>query len=83
LSNTGVFNYEAEGDPGITMTGSITVSNIQSPVTSSNTVDDIGIRTSIPPGSSILSSTLSSKSNGSSRKTIERQASFEIEGLKP
>ena len=33
FSNPGVFNYEAEGDPGVTMTGSVTVGNIQSPVT--------------------------------------------------
>jgi plastocyanin len=36
FSNTGVFNYEAEGDPGVTMTGSVTVDNIQSPVVSSS-----------------------------------------------
>jgi plastocyanin len=36
FSNPGVFNYEAEGDPGVTMTGSVTVDNIQSPVTSSS-----------------------------------------------
>ena len=53
LSNTGVFNYEAEGDPGVTMTGSVTVSNIQSPVTpssssasttsNSSNIDTVGI----------------------------------------
>ena len=37
FSNPGVFNYEAEGDPGVTMTGSVTVGNVQSPVTSSST----------------------------------------------
>ncbi len=37
FSNPGEFNYEAEGDPGVTMTGSITVENVQSPVTPSNT----------------------------------------------
>lgn len=31
FSNPGVFNYEAEGDPGVTTTGSVTVGNIQSP----------------------------------------------------
>ena len=36
FSNSGVFNYEAQGDPGVTMTGSIDVGNIQSPVTPSN-----------------------------------------------
>ncbi len=36
FSNPGVFNYEAEGDPGVTMTGSVTVGNIQSPVTPSS-----------------------------------------------
>src|SRR5215210_1428430 len=35
FSNPGVFNYEAEGDPGVTMTGAVTVENIQSPVISS------------------------------------------------
>ena len=38
FSNPGVFNYEAEGDPGVTMTGSVTVDNIQSPVTSSSSI---------------------------------------------
>ncbi|WP_148685502.1 cupredoxin domain-containing protein [Candidatus Nitrosocosmicus hydrocola] len=36
FSNPGVYNYEAEGDPGVTMTGSVTVEDIQSPVTSSS-----------------------------------------------
>jgi len=36
FSTPGVYNYEAEGDPGVTMTGSVTVDNIQSPVTSSS-----------------------------------------------
>ena len=35
FSNPGVFNYEAEGDPGVTMTGTVTVGNIQSPVITS------------------------------------------------
>lgn len=58
FSETGVYNYEAEGDPGVTMTGTITVDNIQSPATlssssgstttsttsnSSNNVDTVGI----------------------------------------
>ena len=52
FSNPGVFNYEAEGDPGVTMTGSVTVGNIQSPVTpsssstsnsSSSGIDTVGI----------------------------------------
>lgn len=33
FSNPGEFNYEAQGDPGVTMTGSITVGNIDSAVT--------------------------------------------------
>ena len=37
FSNPGVYNYEAEGDPGVTMTGSVTVDNIQSSVTPSST----------------------------------------------
>jgi plastocyanin len=37
FSNPGVYNYEAEGDPGVTMTGSVTVGNIQSSVTPSST----------------------------------------------
>ena len=36
FSNPGVYNYEAEGDPGVTMTGSVTVGNIQSSVTPSS-----------------------------------------------
>jgi len=36
FSNPGVYNYEAEGDPGVTMTGTVTVGNIQSPVTTSS-----------------------------------------------
>ena len=47
FSNPGVFNYEAEGDPGVTMTGSVTVGNIQSPLTSSSSsssnIDTVGI----------------------------------------
>ena len=50
FSNTGVYNYEAEGDPGVTMTGSITVDSIQSPVTSSavanastSNIDTVGV----------------------------------------
>ena len=51
FSNPGTFNYEAEGDPGVTMTGYITVGNIQSPVTSSSTstnsnssnIDTVGV----------------------------------------
>jgi plastocyanin len=52
FSNPGVYNYEAEGDPGVTMTGSVTVGNIQSPVTptssstsnsSSSSIDTVGI----------------------------------------
>ncbi|MEJ7641959.1 MAG: hypothetical protein WKF36_07160 [Candidatus Nitrosocosmicus sp.] len=51
FSKPGVFNYEAEGDPGVTMTGSVTVGNIQSPVnhqpptsnSSSGSIDTVGI----------------------------------------
>jgi len=49
FSNPGVFDYEAEGDPGVTMTGAVTVENIQSPVTSSTSnsnssnIDTVGI----------------------------------------
>lgn len=49
FSNPGVFNYEAEGDPGVTMTGAVTVENIQSPVISStassnsSNIDTVGI----------------------------------------
>ncbi len=49
FSNPGVFNYEAEGDPGVTMTGAVTVENIQSPVTpstsnsNSSNIDTVGI----------------------------------------
>jgi plastocyanin len=39
FSNPGVYNYQAEGDPGVTMTGSVTVGNVQSPVTSSSTAN--------------------------------------------
>ena len=49
FTNTGVYNYEAEGDPGVTMTGSVTVDNIQSSVTSTSTnastsnIDTVGV----------------------------------------
>ncbi len=51
FSSPGTFNYEAEGDPGVTMTGYIIVGNIQSPVTSSGTstnsnssnIDTVGV----------------------------------------
>ena len=47
FSNPGVFNYEADGDPGVTMTGSVTVDNIQPPLTSSSSspsnIDTVGI----------------------------------------
>lgn len=49
FSNPGVYNYAAEGDPGVTMTGTITVDNIQSPVASSSSnssasnIDTVGI----------------------------------------
>ena len=50
FGTAGVYNYEAEGDPGVTMTGSVTVDNIQSQVTptsttsnSSSNIDTVGI----------------------------------------
>jgi len=51
FSNPGAFKYEAEGDPGVTMTGSITVKNIESQSTSSssstnsdsNNIDTVGV----------------------------------------
>lgn len=42
FNNPGKFDYEADGDPGVTMTGSITVGNIQSPVASSSSSDTTG-----------------------------------------
>jgi plastocyanin len=49
FSNVGTYNYEAEGDPGVIMTGSVTVDNIQSPVISSSAnastsnIDTVGV----------------------------------------
>ncbi|WP_148687528.1 cupredoxin domain-containing protein [Candidatus Nitrosocosmicus hydrocola] len=51
FGNQGVFNYEAEGDPGVTMMGQVTVEDIQSPVISSSSttsnssvnIDTVGI----------------------------------------
>lgn len=50
FNKPGKFNYEAQGDPGVTMTGSITVGNIQSPITSTNSsgnsnsnIDTVGV----------------------------------------
>jgi plastocyanin len=49
FSNPGVFNYEAEGDPGVTMIGTVTAENIQSPVmpstasSNSSNIDTVGI----------------------------------------
>lgn len=51
FSNPGTFNYKADGDPGVTMTGSIAVGNINSLVTSSRTstssnssnIDTVGV----------------------------------------
>ena len=37
FDKSGVYNYEAQGDPGVTMSGTITVvDNLSSPVTSSD-----------------------------------------------
>ena len=53
FTSPGVFNYEAEGDPGVTKTGSVTVGNILAPITpssspstsnsSSGSIDTVGI----------------------------------------
>jgi hypothetical protein len=52
FSNPGSFNYQADGDPGVTMNGSITVENIQMPlststssntITNSSSIDTIGV----------------------------------------
>ncbi len=45
FNRTGTYYYEAEGDEGVTMRGTITVGNIQSPVANSaNTgIDTVGV----------------------------------------
>ncbi|MEJ7642679.1 MAG: hypothetical protein WKF36_10895 [Candidatus Nitrosocosmicus sp.] len=45
FNNPGTYNYEAEGDPGVTMRGAITVTNIQSPVANSanSGIDTVGV----------------------------------------
>ncbi len=45
FNSTGTYNYEAEGDPGVTMRGAITVGNIQSPVANSanGEIDTVGV----------------------------------------
>ncbi len=46
FNNSGTYNYEAEGDPGVTMQGTIVVDdNIQAPVTNSNNtaLDTVGV----------------------------------------
>lgn len=45
FNSTGTYNYQAEGDPGVTMRGAITVGNIQSPVTNSanGEIDTVGV----------------------------------------
>lgn len=49
FNSPGVYNYEAEGDPGVTMTGAVTVGNVQSPVSASTSnpnssnIDTVGI----------------------------------------
>src|SRR5918998_5108718 len=45
FNSTGTYNYKAMGDPGVTMRGAITVSNIQSPVTNSanGEIDTVGV----------------------------------------
>jgi plastocyanin len=55
FSSPGVYNYEAQGDPGVIMTGSVTVDNIQSPVTPSSST-----------ASSASNTTTSTSSNSSS-----------------
>jgi plastocyanin len=45
FNEMGTYDYESEGDPGVTMRGTITVDNIQSPVTNSDNsgVDTVGV----------------------------------------
>jgi plastocyanin len=45
FNSTGTYNYKAMGDPGVTMRGAITVSNIQSPVANSanGEIDTVGV----------------------------------------
>ncbi len=47
FNEPGVYNYEAEGDPGVTMTGTITVVNtLTSPAANSmgsSTIDTVGV----------------------------------------
>ena len=47
FDKSGVYNYEAQGDPGVTMSGTITVvDNLSAPVTSSDgstAIDTVGI----------------------------------------
>ncbi|MGE0691423.1 MAG: hypothetical protein AB7O87_12630 [Candidatus Nitrosocosmicus sp.] len=45
-ASPGIYNYEAQGDPGVTMTGSIAVGNIQYPVISSSSPDNANSNTS-------------------------------------
>lgn len=52
FSTKGVYNYEAEGDPGVTMTGSVTVDDIQSPVTPSSSSSSLGSTTTTSNSSS-------------------------------
>ncbi len=45
FNKTGTYDYEAEGDPGVTMKGSIIVDNIRSPITNSDNsgIDTVGV----------------------------------------
>lgn len=49
FNNPGSFNYQADGDPGVTMTGSITGENIHMPVSTSpwsnTTINSISVDT--------------------------------------
>jgi len=52
FSSPGVYNYEAQGDPGVIMTGSVTVDNIQSPITHSSSTSSASTTTTTSSNSS-------------------------------
>lgn len=58
FTNPGLYNYEAEGDPGVTMTGSVTVDNIQSPVIPSSSTSGITTTTTTTSSNSNASSNI-------------------------
>jgi plastocyanin len=45
FNKPGIYNYEAQGDPGVTMKGTITVGDISTPITNSNNtaLDTVGV----------------------------------------